>query len=73
MIADAESSKGFEKWHFLALKSIPTDDGYNRPIRGISRLLRGILSNHAGDYYCLNCFHSFSTDIALKKHEKTVI
>ena len=32
-------------------KSIPTDDEYDRPIRGISRLLRGILSNHFGDYY----------------------
>ena len=51
-------------------KSIPTDDEYDRPIRGISRLLRGILSNHFGDYYCLNCFRLFNTDNALKKHER---
>ena len=32
-------------WHYLAVKSL-------------SRLLRGIISNHDGDFYCLNCFHS---------------
>ena len=31
-----------EKFHYLALKSIPTNDGYNRPIRSLSRLFRGI-------------------------------
>ena len=25
-----------EKWHYLPLRSIPTDDGYNRPIRSLS-------------------------------------
>ena len=70
MITDDESSKRVEKWHYIALKSIPTADGYNRPIRGISRLLRGISSNHVGDYYCLNCFHSFSTDNSLREHER---
>ena len=29
---------------------------------GISRLLRAITSNHDGDYYCLNCFHSYRTE-----------
>ena len=37
---------GGEKYHYLALKSITTDDGYNRPIRNLSRLFRGITSNH---------------------------
>ena len=37
-----------ENWHYLAVKSL-------------SRLLRGITSNHDGDYYCLNCFHSYRT------------
>ena len=46
-----------KKWHYLAVKSL-------------SALLRGILSNHAGDYYCSNCFHSKSTDNALKQHER---
>ena len=47
-----------KKWHYLALKSKPAIDGYNHPIRSLSRLLRGISSNHVGDYYRLNCFHS---------------
>ena len=34
------------------------------------RLLRGITSNHNRDFYCLNCFHSYSTKNGLKKHEK---
>ena len=46
-----------ENWHYLAVKSI-------------SRLLRGITSNHDGDFYCLNCFHSYRTKERLKKHEK---
>ena len=44
-------------WHYLAVKSL-------------SKLLRGITSNHVGDFYCLNCFHSYSTENKLKKHEK---
>ena len=46
-----------KKWHYLALKSL-------------SALLRGITSNHNGDFYCLNCFHSYSTKNKLKKHER---
>ena len=37
-------------------------------MRCLSRLLRRISSNHIGNYYCLNCFHSKSTDNELKKH-----
>ena len=29
-------------------------------------LLRGITSNHYGDFYCLNCFHSHTTKKILK-------
>ena len=46
-----------KNWHYLAVKSI-------------SRLLRGITSNHDGDFYCLNCFHSYRTKETLKKQEK---
>ena len=59
-----------EKWHYIALKSERTDDGFNRPIKSLSRLFRGITSNHDGDFYCLNCLHSFRTDNALKRHER---
>ena len=46
-----------KKWHYLAVKSLPT-------------LLREITSNHKESFYCLNCFHSYSTKHKLKKHEK---
>ena len=45
------------KWHYLAVKKLCS-------------LLRGITSNHNGDFYCLNCFHSYRTENKLKKHEK---
>ena len=59
-----------KKRHYLALKSVRTTNGYNRPVRSLSRLLRRITSNHIGDFYCLGCLQSFRTDNALKKHEK---
>ena len=46
-----------ENWHYLTVKSL-------------SRLLRGITSNHDGDFYCLNCFHSYRTKNKLEAHEK---
>ena len=46
-----------ENWYYLAVKSL-------------SRLLRGITSNHVGDYYCLNCFHSYRTENELNAHKK---
>ena len=36
----------------------------------MSALLRGITPNHNGDFYCLNCFHSFRTKHKFKKHIK---
>ena len=36
-------------WHYLAVKRI-------------SGLLRRITSGHNGDFYCLNCFHSYTTE-----------
>ena len=42
-------------WHYLAVKNI-------------SGLLRGITSNHNGDFYCLNCFHPYTTEKKLRKH-----
>ena len=48
---------GTTNWHYLAIKNI-------------SGLLRGITSNHDGDFYCLNCFHSYTTERKLKKHER---
>ena len=33
-------------------------------------LLKGITLKHHGDFYCLNCLHSFRTENKLKSHEK---
>ena len=35
-----------KKWHFLALPSIPTEDGYLRPTRSFSGLMEGISSKN---------------------------
>ena len=48
---------GTSIWHYLAVKSL-------------SGLLRGITSNHNGDFYCLNYFHSYTTERKLRKHER---
>ena len=70
MITDNKQSDEIDKWHYIALKSDRIDNGFNRPIRSLSRLFRGITSNNNGDFYCLCCLHSFLTDNALKKHER---
>ena len=48
-----------EKWHYLAVKKL-------------SALLRGITSKNNGDFYCLNCLHSFRTKNKLQSHKKYV-
>ena len=45
-----------KKWHSLAVKKL-------------SALFKEITSKHVGDFQCLNCFHSYSTENRLKKHE----
>ena len=46
-----------EKWHYLTVKNLPG-------------LLRGITSTNKEDFYCLNCFHSYSTRNKLESHKK---
>ena len=46
-----------EKWHYLTVKNL-------------SGVLRGITSNHARDFYCLNCFCAYSTKNKLEAHKK---
>ena len=48
-----------QKWHYLVVKNL-------------SRLLRGITSNHKEEFYCLNCFHSYRTENKLEAHKKYV-
>ena len=45
-----------KKWHYTALKSEQTEDGFIRPTKSLSRLFKGITSNHMGDFFCLNFF-----------------
>ena len=46
-----------EGWHCLAVKKL-------------SALLRGITSKTNGDFYCLNCLHSFRTKNKLESNKK---
>ena len=70
MIINSEQNHKADKWHYVALKSVRTTDGFNRPIRSLSRLFRGITANNNGDFYCLGFLHSFRTDNALKRYER---
>ena len=46
-----------EKYHYLAVTSLFS-------------LLQKISSNHKEDFYCLNCFNSYTTKNQLKEHEE---
>ena len=46
-----------KKYHYLA-------------VTNLSGLLQGNSSNHEGDFYCLNCFNSYTTKNKLKEHEE---
>ena len=46
-----------KKWHYVAVTSL-------------SKLLRGITSNHNGDFYCLDCFRAYTTENKLESHKK---
>ena len=37
--------------------------------KNISALLKGLTSKLVGDFYCLNCLHSFRTKNKIKSHE----
>ena len=46
-----------EKYHYIA-------------VTNLSALLQKISSNHKEDFYCLNCFNSYTTKNKLKEHEE---
>ena len=46
-----------KKWHYLA-------------VTNLSALLQGNSSNHKEDFYCLNCFGSYTAKYKLKEHEE---
>ena len=39
-------------------------------VTNLSALLQRNSSNHRGDFYCLNCFSSYTTKNKLKEHEE---
>ena len=46
-----------DEWHYVSAKSL-------------SRLSRALFSKNNGDFYCLNCLHSYGTENNLEKHER---
>ena len=46
-----------EKWHYLAVKRL-------------SALFRETTGSNHGDFYCLNCFQSYTIENNLKKYKK---
>ena len=48
-----------EKWHYFAVKSL-------------SAFFIGRTSNNNGDFFCLNCFHSFRTEEKLIMHKNVL-
>ena len=46
-----------EKWYYLVVKNL-------------SGLFKGITSNYYGDFYCLNCFHSYRTKNKPEENKK---
>ena len=45
------------RWHCFSVKKS-------------SALIRGTTFKHHGDFYCLNCLHSFATEKRLESHKK---
>ena len=46
-----------ENWHYIVVKSLPG-------------LLKGIRPSHNEDFYCLNCFCTYTTKNKLEEHKK---
>ena len=44
-----EAKSEGQRWYYLVVKKLST-------------LVKGMTSKHHGDFYCLNCFHSFATE-----------
>ena len=45
---------------------------YYLAVKTLSGLLRGITGNNHGDFYCLNCLHSYTTKIGLRNIKRYV-
>ena len=61
-----------DRKHKVTLLMI-TEDGKNWhyvSVKNVKGLYRGVFSNNHGDFYCMNCVHTYRTRGALKKHER---
>ena len=63
-------TNGKEKWYYLALKNISTENHYIQPVKAVSRLMNRISSKYNGEFYCYHCQNSYRTNNALKNHAK---
>ena len=73
MITNSEQSDEVDKWHYIALKRVRTDDGFNRPITSFPRLFRGIKENNNGNFYCQVVYIHFELMMCLKDMKDYVI
>ena len=73
LITNIGQSNEAYKWHYIALKSIHTDDGFNHPIRSLSRLFRGITGNNNGDFIVCVVYNRFEKIMHLKDMKDYVI
>ena len=55
----------------VILLNISNGEGWYVAVKKLSALFKGITSKHYGDFYCLNCLHSFRTENKLN-HIKRV-
>ena len=39
----------------------------SKTVKSLSGLFRGVTGNNNGDFYCLNCFKSYTTENKLKQ------
>ena len=47
-----------------------TKERHYLKVKQLSAFIRVITSKHHGDFYCLNCFHSFATENKLQSHKR---
>ena len=56
MITNDKQSDEIDQWHYIALKSVQTDDGFNHLIKSLSRLFRGITSRFSRRFLLFGLF-----------------
>ena len=55
---------------FLMIPNEAKEGRHYLAVKKLSTLLYEVTSKYMGDFYCLNCLHSFRTENKLKSHEK---